>query len=143
LTLSFQGEPKVPPVTFDEGLLGQALSILLTNAINYTPANGQVMVRTHTRQDKDGKWAGFSISDTGPGISPEERGRLFTRFFRGTAGRKSGVPGTGLGLAIAQEIVSQHDGKIEVESNGVPEHGATFRVWIPVKGKANDEAAGS
>ncbi|MBN1313459.1 MAG: PAS domain S-box protein [Anaerolineae bacterium] len=143
LILSFQEEPDLPNVTADASLLEQALSILLTNAINYTPANGKVTIRTHARQDEDGRWAGFSISDTGPGIPPEEQSQLFTRFFRGMAGLKSGVPGTGLGLAIAQEIVNQHDGEIEVESNGIPGQGATFSVWIPIQEKTDDKAADS
>ncbi|MBN1312836.1 MAG: PAS domain S-box protein [Anaerolineae bacterium] len=139
LTLSFQAEPELPQVTADAGLLGQVLSILLTNAINYTPAKGQVTVRTHSRQDAGRRWAGFSISDTGPGISPKEQSQLFTRFFRGTAARKSGTPGTGLGLSIAKEIVSQHGGKIEVASSDGPECGTIFSVWIPIKEKTNEQ----
>jgi signal transduction histidine kinase len=143
LILSFQGESGLRNVVADGGLLGQALSILLTNAINYTPAGGQVFVRTHAYQDADKPQIGFSVADTGPGISPEEMPQLFDRFFRGMAGRKSGVPGTGLGLAIAQEIINRHGGNIEVESDGVPGHGTTFRVWIPIEELAHDEPAGS
>jgi signal transduction histidine kinase len=77
-----------------------------------------------------------SVSDTGPGIPPEERSQLFTRFFRGAVGRKSGAPGTGLGLAIARGIVERHQGQIEVASAGVAGQGATFSVWLPAAGPA-------
>lgn len=139
LALDFSGEPKLPEVVVDPGLIGQVLSILLTNAINYTPTGGQVLVKTHIRQFADRRWTGFSVSDTGMGIPPEDQPRLFTRFFRGKVGRASSIPGTGLGLAIAKEIVDQHDGRIEVESDGVPGHGTIFRVWIPREEKTNDQ----
>jgi signal transduction histidine kinase len=77
------------------------------------------------------KWAGFRVSDTGTGISPEELPHLFNRFYRGKTGRDSGVLGTGLGLAIAKEIVERHHGVIEVVSSG-QDKGAEFSVWLPL-----------
>jgi PAS domain S-box-containing protein len=77
------------------------------------------------------QWVTFSVSDTGPGISPEEQARLFERFFRGEAGRKSNAPGTGLGLAICQEIVQRHNGRITIES--AVGQGSTFTVWLPAE----------
>jgi signal transduction histidine kinase len=118
-------------VQADEGLIGQVLSILLTNAFNYTPADGQVTVSTHSYQSDGKQWAGFRVSDTGPGIAPEDQRHIFERFYRGEAGHASGVPGTGLGLAIAHEIVARHQGRIEVTSDGVPGNGTTFTVWLP------------
>lgn len=76
-------------------------------------------------------WTGLRVSDTGPGIEPDEQSRLFERFFRGKSGRESGVPGTGLGLAIVKEIVDRHSGRIEIESEGVPGKGTAFTVWLP------------
>jgi signal transduction histidine kinase len=113
-------------------LLERVLSVLLTNAINYTPAGGRIEVHTHVRCTSEKHWAGFSVSDTGLGISPDEQSHLFERFYRGKAARESGAPGTGLGLATAQEIVERHEGRLEVESEGVPGEGATFTVWLPV-----------
>jgi PAS domain S-box-containing protein len=133
LSLDFHQEPELPEIIADRGMLGQVLSILLTNANNYTPTGGRVMVSTHTRHELDRQWVGFSVSDTGPGISPDDQLKLFTRFFRGKVGRQSRVPGTGLGLAIAKEIVALHEGYIEVESDGMPGQGVTFTVWLPVK----------
>jgi PAS domain S-box-containing protein len=131
LTLSLNLSPDLPMVQADRNHLGQVVSILLTNAINYTPAGGRVMVNTHARQQEDKQWIGFSVEDTGPGISPEDQAQLFDRFYRGKTGRESGAPGTGLGLAIAKEIIDRHAGQIEVESKGVPGKGARFSIWLP------------
>lgn len=131
LTLSFEPQLDIAPVLADFGLLGQVLSILLTNALHYTPAGGCVTVRAQ-RHPTETQWAGFAVSDTGPGILPEEQPKLFSRFFRGSAGENSGVSGTGLGLSIAKEIIERHNGRIEVKSEGIPGEGTTFHVWVPV-----------
>ena len=131
LSLSFNGAPGLPPVQADEGLLGQVLSVLLTNAINYTPPSGQITVTTHTREANGARWVGFRVRDTGPGIDPRDLPHLFERFFRGMVGRNSGIGGTGLGLSIAQEITARHGGHIEVASEGKPGQGAAFTVWLP------------
>ncbi|MBK8904873.1 MAG: response regulator [Anaerolineaceae bacterium] len=130
LTLSFSGEPELPLVEVDVVLWEQALSILLTNAFNYTPAGGHVEVRTEVSQRDGQRWVGVSVHDTGPGIPPDEQHHLFERFFRGAVGRKSGAPGTGLGLAIVQEIVNRHHGQVEVMSEGLPGKGTTFSLWL-------------
>ncbi len=132
LALTFSGALDLPAVQADSMLLERVLSVLLTNAINYTPAGGRIEVHTHVRCTSEKHWAGFSVSDTGLGISPDEQSHLFERFYRGKAARESGAPGTGLGLATAQEIVERHEGRLEVESEGVPGEGATFTVWLPV-----------
>jgi PAS domain S-box-containing protein len=131
INLSFFGDPDLPNVKTDKNLIGQVLSILLTNATNYTPANNQVNVSTRTKQANGQRWIGFCIRDSGPGIQPNEIDKLFNRFYRGKAGQESGIPGTGLGLSIAQEIVTHHGGYIEVESEGIPGKGASFSVWLP------------
>ncbi|MBN1121875.1 MAG: PAS domain S-box protein, partial [Anaerolineae bacterium] len=131
LTLLFEGKKDMLPAQADEGLIGQVLSILLTNALNYTPAGGKVTVRTHVEALDGSGWVGFSVGDTGPGITPDDQPHLFERFYRGQAGRESGAPGTGLGLAIAKEIIERHHGRIEVQSEGVPGHGSRFTVWLP------------
>ncbi len=133
LTLTFKGYPGLPPVEADVALLEQAMSVLLTNAFNYTPAGGHIQVSTQICE-RDGRlWSGIRVSDSGPGISLEDQAHLFERFFRGAAGRESGMPGTGLGLAIVQEIIQKHQGWIEVTSEGVPGKGATFVLWLPVE----------
>ncbi len=133
LLLKINPKEGIPLVFADRNLIGQILSILLTNAFNYTPEKGTVSVSTCEREQDNRKWVGFVVRDTGMGIDPEELKTLFTRFYRGKVGRKSGVSGTGLGLSIAKEIVERHQGEIEVESNGVPGEGTTFKVWFVVE----------
>jgi signal transduction histidine kinase len=128
-------------VMADEGLIGQVLSILLTNAINYTPAGGRILVRTFA-EDVDGvHGAALSVSDTGPGIAPDEREHIFDRFYRGEAGTDSGIPGTGLGLSIAREVVERHGGRIKVARSNLAGTGAQFTVWLPAN--PADETAAS
>jgi signal transduction histidine kinase len=119
-------------VRADAGLLEQVLSILLTNAINYTPEGGKVVVQTVYAADDGTPRAGLAVCDDGYGIPLEEQPRLFERFFRGQIARETGAPGTGLGLAIAKEIVERHGGELCMQSTGVPGEGAVFTMWLPV-----------
>ncbi len=130
LTLAVRKSSGLPPVNADRSQLDQVVSILLTNALNYTQAGGTVTISTRVDSREGREYVCFSVGDTGPGISPEDRAQLFERFFRGKAGRDSGAPGTGLGLSIAREIVDRHDGLIEVVSEGLG-RGAVFTVWLP------------
>jgi len=120
-------------ISGDRHLLGQVLSILLTNAFNYTPEGGRIVVSTakfiNSHQEK---WACFSVKDTGIGIQPDEQKQLFSRFFRGYSARETKVSGTGLGLSIAKKIIDEHGGLIEIESSGVLNQGTTFHIQIPV-----------
>lgn len=113
----------------DPGLLSQVLSVLITNALNYTPAGGHITVGSVFWSASEPALVGFSVKDDGPGIPLDEQQKLFDRFYRGTTGRDSKAPGTGLGLAIAQEIVTRHRGEITVDS--LPGQGSTFTVWLP------------
>ncbi len=132
ITLTLQTQDVIPNTRSDWRLLAQVLNILLTNAFAYTPMGGSVMVHTWVRQSEDSQWVGFSVSDTGRGISSDDQQHLFERFFRGSASHEDNVPGTGLGLSIAKEIVDRHHGRIDVESEGSPGKGSTFMVWLPV-----------
>ncbi|MFC4600127.1 sensor histidine kinase [Cohnella hongkongensis] len=100
------------PMDADEERLHQLLTILLDNAIKYTPEGGVVRVvcrkLAHTAQ--------LEVEDTGVGISPEDLPRVFDRFYRGDKARGRREGGTGLGLAIARWIVERHGGKIRIES---------------------------
>ncbi len=116
----------------DEGLIGQVLGILLTNAFNYTPAGGTITVNTESTTEENIAWVGFGVDDDGASIPPEEQSQIFERFFRGAAVQESQTAGTGLGLAIAKEIVERHQGRIEVASNGVPGQATIFKVWLLV-----------
>lgn len=126
-----------PLVKGDKGLLGQVLSILLTNAMDYTPAGGEVMVCTMTENRPEGLGAAFCVEDNGPGISEHDLEHIFERFYRGEAGRQSSAPGTGLGLAIAKEIVQRHGGIISVSSAKADGTGARFQVWLPAESEVS------
>ena len=129
LTLTFDGAPNLPPVQADPVMIERVLGILLKNALDYTPAGGQIHVRTEAQTRSGKPWVGLVVSDSGVGITPEELPRLFERFFRGAAALETGTPGSGLGLALVKEIVDRHGGSVEAES--VPGQGATFTVWLP------------
>ena len=124
--------PDIEPVDLDESTMVQAVSNLLTNALNYTPSGGRVLVRTMKTLAGSEFEVGFSVEDTGPGINDEDLPHLFERFYRGGAGRQSGAPGTGLGLAIVKQVVELHHGRIDVE-NGANGGGAIFTIWLPFK----------
>ncbi|MGB8215618.1 MAG: ATP-binding protein [Anaerolineales bacterium] len=132
LSLNLASQAQLPHALADEKMIGQVLSAILTNALNYTPAGGSITVSTLVEQNQGGMWTGFAVMDTGPGIPVEDQERLFERFYRGKSGRTSSVPGTGLGLAIAKEIVTRNGGRIELQSDGIPGKGTTFFVWLPV-----------
>jgi signal transduction histidine kinase len=110
----------------------QAISNLLTNAMNYTPPGGQVLIRTISALEDGHPQVGFTVEDTGWGISSDDILHLFERFYRGKAGRQSGAPGTGLGLAIVKQVVDHHNGRIEVR-NGPNGQGTIFTVLLPQK----------
>lgn len=107
-----------------ESLLFRLVFNLGENAIKYTPPGGSVLLVLNKNKDK----AVLEVSDTGPGIAPEEQERIFDRFYRGDRARSRG--GTGLGLALARSIALIHHGCIAVEST--PGKGSTFRVILPL-----------
>jgi two-component system OmpR family sensor kinase len=112
----------------DKDRLKQVFVNLIGNAINYTPAGGEVVVSIA----KSGNQARLTISDNGPGISQEDMPHIFERFYRGEKSRTRSKDGKGfgLGLSIAYWIVRNHDGRIDVDS--APGKGTTFCVWLPL-----------
>jgi signal transduction histidine kinase len=138
LTLNTNLQSTLESVWMDEPTLTQAVSNLLTNAMNYTPRGGNILVTTMTEL-RDGEiWVGFRVQDTGRGIDSNDLPHLFERFYRGKAGYDSGAPGTGLGLAIVKQVVEIHHGQINVE-NGAGGKGAIFTIWLP--GKQSQETS--
>jgi signal transduction histidine kinase len=113
--------PQADPI-----LLRRALENLVLNSLDAMPAGGTLTVRTLQHNGS----VRLEVTDTGAGLTPEECARLFTPYY--TSKRH----GTGLGLAIVQSVVSDHSGKIEVES--APGAGATFRIDLPIQQRALD-----
>jgi len=108
----------------DADHLEQAVLILLDNAFKYTPPPGQV----HVRARREDGHARIDITDTGLGVPPEDRTKIFERFYRGR--NASTATGTGLGLAIASWIATQHGGTIELHTT--PGDGSTFSLRLPM-----------
>jgi hypothetical protein len=107
----------------------QVMDNLLSNAIKYSPAGSKVLVKCYRK----GKEWQFEVSDTGPGILPKDRDRLFQDFARLSARPTGGEKSTGLGLAISKRVVEAHGGKIGVESE--PGKGSTFWFTLPIESK--------
>ena len=120
LTLDLE-EVSVPG---DAKRLRTALNNIIANAVKYTPADGQVSIRLMT----GGRMAVLDVVDTGPGISADDRARVFEPFYQGQAATGSHVKGTGLGLAIAKDYIESHGGQIEILPSA---QGAFFRVRLP------------
>ena len=117
-------------VKLDQRLIMQAMTNLLTNAMNYTPMGGTITIKTSIMHQDGRDWVALRIHDNGPGIDEDEQKLIFDRFFRGLAGRSSGIAGTGLGLAIAKEIVEKHSGRLKLKSR--IGHGAAFTILLPL-----------
>lgn len=122
-------EAELPPETLitrgDRERLEQVLGNLLSNALRFVPPRGKVSIRVRAEQG----FACFAVRDTGPGIDPAERERLFQPYAQGPAA-EVGERSVGLGLFIARGIVETHGGRIWVESE--PGRGATFAFTIPL-----------
>ncbi len=111
----------------DEEQLYRLFANLVTNAIQYTPAGGTVIIHLHQEEGT----AVFAVQDTGSGISASEQLRIFDRFYRVNQDRARHTGGAGLGLAIAQAIAQSHQGTIQVQS--ALGQGSTFTVRLPLK----------
>lgn len=109
----------------DREMLELACYNLITNAIKYSPAHTSVSIRVRGA----GINAILEVSDEGPGIPASEQKKIFRRYYRTGDAVASGVVGTGLGLSIVDEIVSHHEGSVEVDSHSG--NGSTFRVVLP------------
>lgn len=111
----------------DEMKLSLAISNLVENAVKYTPDGGNIKVIV----DSDHQNAFVTVSDTGIGISDEEQGKIFNRFYRVDKTRDRETGGTGLGLSITHSTVILHKGSIKVSSK--EDIGSTFIVRVPIK----------
>ena len=138
----------LPLVQGNANALREVLSNLIDNALKYTPAGGKIDIRVgEKRRTSQGEALGIAISDTGPGIPPQDLEHLFERHYRGVQA-STAIPGSGLGLAIAKELIEQMHGEIQVFSPAQPvwakqksesaignvqdnpARGTTFIVWL-------------
>ncbi|MHB1342161.1 MAG: sensor histidine kinase [Coriobacteriia bacterium] len=110
----------------DDARVLQVASALVSNAVRYTPSGGTVSV---SAESGEGSWR-LHVDDSGPGIPPESRERIFERFVRLDSARTSTEGGSGLGLSICSRLVDLMDGSISVDDS--PLGGARFTVTLPV-----------
>ena len=115
----------LPYVLVDRQRMEQVFLNLLDNAVKFTPAGGKIDFSAWWEKP----YVRVEVKDTGVGIPAEHLSRVFERFYRIDKSRSREAGGTGLGLAIVRQIVSAHQGKIEVES--ASEIGSTFRIFLP------------
>jgi len=124
VTIRAEPEERLPEVMADRDRLEQVITNLLSNALKYSPSEKDVRVRVAAVDNS----VRVSVSDEGPGIPPDQLGKVFDRFQQ-LAGAKKG---TGLGLTIARALVEQHRGRMWVESE--LGHGTSFYFEIPAAG---------
>ena len=110
-------DPHLAPISADPEQMTRVLHNLILNAVDAMPQGGALTIRTRSA---DGGGARLEVSDTGQGLTSEECERLFTPYYT------TKTHGTGLGLAIVQSVISDHRGRISVESQ--PGQGTTFRI---------------
>ena len=117
----------VPQILGDEARMGQVFTNLIGNAIKFTPNNGEVSVKV----EADGNLLHVEVIDTGPGIPPEERQKIFDKFYQlsDISTRKQG--GSGLGLSISKSIVEAHGGKLWID-DGNQGKGSNFQFVLPL-----------
>jgi signal transduction histidine kinase len=124
--LSLELAPDVDLVRGDERRLRQVVFNLLSNAVKFTPANGSITVAAARIADE----MQVSVTDTGPGIAPEDQERIFEEFQQTDVGVQH-REGTGLGLALSRRLVELQGGRLWVESE--PGHGSRFVFTLPVE----------
>jgi two-component system phosphate regulon sensor histidine kinase PhoR len=118
----------------DRRRLLQVARNLLDNAIKFSPEGDTVRLAAESGPG----WAGFSVSDNGPGIPRAEREKIFQRFYQVDRSRSKTRPGTGLGLAIVKHLVQLHHGTVEIEAEAG--RGSLFRIRLP-SGRGGNGAA--
>jgi len=132
IRLEIPDEPII--VTLSPNAVDHVLVNLVENAIKYSPADSEVLVKVVRGDDQ----VTIEVIDQGPGIPPKYLDRIFERFYRVDKGRSRDEGGTGLGLSIARNIVEKIGGTLEVESE-VGE-GALFRLGLPLEPIVEEEA---
>jgi len=120
----------LPPAWVDSDRITQVLNNLLSNALRYTPPGGSIVVKAAL--SAPGGPLELSVSDSGPGIDPQDLPHVFDRFYRADRSRARTSGGTGLGLAIVRQLVEAHGGRVWAESPIHPQGGTRIVFTLPL-----------
>ncbi|MCP3424671.1 HAMP domain-containing histidine kinase [Rothia sp. AR01] len=115
-----------PLLSLERSRIMQVLNNLITNAVKYTPPGGRIRVSTDVAPGA----VGFTVTDDGPGMEPEDGERIFSPFFRTQSATQGGASGAGIGLSLSRAIVEAHEGHISVKT--APGRGTSISVSIPI-----------
>lgn len=116
-------------ITCEADSLATALRAVIKNALEHTPAGGEVRIEVRRMRRRGQPWIEFAITDTGGGIPDADRERVFEPFWQGSADKRGGAPGIGLGLVIARQVAVRHAGRINISENEPT--GARVSIQIP------------
>jgi signal transduction histidine kinase len=130
ITLSLEVDPAIRTVAADERKLKQVVVNLLTNAVKFTPAGGEVAITAHQSAAE----LTIAVRDTGIGIAPDDQAHIFEEFRQARHSSARTQEGTGLGLPLAKKFVELHGGRMWVES--APGAGSTFTFTLPVRAQS-------
>ena len=124
--LELKIEPELPEIVADRERVVQVMMNIVSNSIKYTPDGGRIVISAGRRGDR--VW--MLVDDNGIGIPPEDRPRIFERFYRVDKGRSKREGGTGLGLSIVKHVAAKYGGQITLTSR--PDEGTVIQVRLPV-----------
>ena len=127
-TLKLELESELPAIVADRERVPQVMMNIVSNSIKYTPDGGHITISAGRTEDR--VW--MVVDDDGTGIPPEDRSRIFERFYRVDKARSRQSGGTGVGLSIAKEIVNRHQGLLELQDKDGP--GLALRLELKIEG---------
>lgn len=126
IVLNIDFNDTMPIIQADKNEITRVFTNLISNAIKYNKDKGRIDITS----SKKGNYIVTCVTDTGIGLKPEEKDKLFNEFYRVKNQNTRGISGTGLGLSIVKKIVESYHGRVEVESNY--ESGTTFKIYLPI-----------
>ncbi len=137
INLEKELDANIPLLHFDKFRIEQVLTNFLSNAIKFTPEEGNIRItsklkkKTKVLTGENEMYVEISVADSGVGISPEEQAKVFNKYEQTEASKNASLKGTGLGLAICREIIELHKGEIWVESE--VNKGSVFSFTLPIQ----------
>jgi len=133
ISMEFKCEEEMPKVSVDRDNFDKILVNLISNAIKYTPAGGNIQVTCHTADDDEiGRCMEIQVIDTGIGLDNKTLAHIFDRFYRARENHKDSTVGFGIGLDLCRQLVTLHNGTISAANRSDGTKGSIFTVRIPL-----------